>query len=307
MRPHVPLLTDAEAWRCLPPTRERAAGALPAWARALARTLPATTAAMLELDWRQRDGSPLDPVVRGKMRYVAALANDSLLSLPQIEDDLRRAGVASSELAILRQPSKTWPMDERGRLVFAHKMTKAAHTVIDEEVEELVRVHGEANVVAMVLLLAYANFQDRLVASLGVELEPAPPLQVRFDRAAFEMKPQPRVSPTEAVNEHGSIFEEAEWKELAFADLQRSLSAQKDRPGRVRIPSWAEVERVIRPEVKPPQPLRIQWSLVCHGYQPDLAAGWIGCTRAFGVESEQDRVFEESLFWVVTRSLRCFY
>ena len=34
---------------------------------------------------------------------------------------------------------------------------------------------------------------------------------------------------------------------------------------------------------------------------------WIKTTRTFGSESKQDRVFEESLFWVVTRSLRCFY
>ena len=30
-------------------------------------------------------------------------------------------------------------------------------------------------------------------------------------------------------------------------------------------------------------------------------------TRSFGEEAKQDRVFEESLFWVVTRSLACFY
>ena len=57
----------------------------------------------------------------------------------------------------------------------------------------------------------------------------------------------------------------------------------------------------------PPPPVRIRWSLVCSGYQPELAAGWSACTRAFGEEAKQDRVFEESLFWVVTRSLQCFY
>jgi len=29
--------------------------------------------------------------------------------------------------------------------------------------------------------------------------------------------------------------------------------------------------------------------------------------RTFGQEAKQDRVFEESLFWVVTRSIDCFY
>jgi hypothetical protein len=45
----------------------------------------------------------------------------------------------------------------------------------------------------------------------------------------------------------------------------------------------------------------------CIGYQPELAAAWSACTRAFGREANQDRVFEESLFWVVTRTLQCFY
>ena len=54
-------------------------------------------------------------------------------------------------------------------------------------------------------------------------------------------------------------------------------------------------------------PLRIRWSLVCMGYQPELTLAWFACTRAFAEEAKQDRVFEESLFWVVTRSLQCFY
>ena len=43
------------------------------------------------------------------------------------------------------------------------------------------------------------------------------------------------------------------------------------------------------------------------GYQPELAAAWSACTRAFGEEAKQDRVFEESLFWIVTRTIHCFY
>jgi hypothetical protein len=43
------------------------------------------------------------------------------------------------------------------------------------------------------------------------------------------------------------------------------------------------------------------------GYQPELAAAWSSCTRNFGEEAKQDRVFEESLFWVVTRTIHCFY
>ena len=55
------------------------------------------------------------------------------------------------------------------------------------------------------------------------------------------------------------------------------------------------------------KPLKIRWSLVCMGYQPELTLAWLHAMRTFGEESKQDRVFEETLFWVVTRSLNCFY
>src|SRR3954470_17837552 len=50
-RPRVPLLSDAEAWSHLPTAEVGSGQRLPAWARAVARSLPRTTAAMLRLDW----------------------------------------------------------------------------------------------------------------------------------------------------------------------------------------------------------------------------------------------------------------
>jgi hypothetical protein len=38
-----------------------------------------------------------------------------------------------------------------------------------------------------------------------------------------------------------------------------------------------------------------------------LAAAWAACGHAFDKEAEQDPVFDQSLFWVVTHSVRCFY
>jgi hypothetical protein len=73
------------------------------------------------------------------------------------------------------------------------------------------------------------------------------------------------------------------------------------------VPAWKDVRKHLPPDRQSGKPLRIKWSLVCMGYQPELAAGWSACTRAYGEEARQDRVFEESLFWVVTRTLECFY
>ena len=99
-----------------------------------------------------------------------------------------------------------------------------------------------------------------------------------------------------------------EWKTFDFDALQRQMDGQRQRSPRIDVPSWDDVQKRL-PEgyPRPKQPLGIRWSLVCLGYQPELAAGWGACTRAFGEEAKQDRVFEESLFWVVTRSLQCFY
>ena len=87
---------------------------------------------------------------------------------------------------------------------------------------------------------------------------------------------------------------------MVTADVRQELGAA------VRVESDAETERV--PAVRGRgAPIRIRWSLVTMGYQPEMAAAWSACTRAFGQEAKQDRVFEESLFWIVTRTIHCFY
>ncbi|MEX2559485.1 MAG: deiodinase family protein, partial [Pirellulales bacterium] len=98
-----------------------------------------------------------------------------------------------------------------------------------------------------------------------------------------------------------------QWLAMDFAALQDQLEAQRNRRSRIRVPSWEEVRALVAPGSSGGPPVRIGWSLVCAGYQPELAKGWSACTRAFGEESKQDRVFEESVFWVITRSIDCFY
>ena len=305
--PNVPVPDDAEAWKHLPPAVRGAGQPLPAWARALARPLPATTAAMLELDRLHRAGGFLEPKLRGKMRWVAAHANRSPYGEAQAAADLRRAGATDDEIAALAGDVAGLPADERPPLVFARKMTLAAHSVTDAEVAKLIRRHGEKDVVAMVLLLAYANFQDRLVA--GARLAGRGAIRRRRSTCSFAAASRRRPAAAAASNSrpparrvrrrsptrNGRLFD--------FAALQKNLQAQRDRPGRIRVPTWEEVAKQLPPATPRPRPVRIKWSLVCSGYQPQLAAGWSACTSAFREEAKQDRVFEESLFWVVTR--RC--
>jgi hypothetical protein len=95
------------------------------------------------------------------------------------------------------------------------------------------------------------------------------------------------------------------------------MDQQKARKSRIRVPSHEQFEERSKPfRTNNPAArdkavrqgrVRIIWTLVCGGYQPELANAWGQCTSAFRAEAKQDRVFEECLFWVVTRSIDCFY
>jgi alkylhydroperoxidase family enzyme len=303
-----PILDNARAWKLLPPAEKGAGKPLPVWARATAASLPSTTAAMLELDYRHRALSPLPPLMRGKIRWVAARASGCAYTQIQAEDDLRRAGLDDAGCAALNGDWAKLPDEERALLTFARQMTEVAHSVSDEQVKELIERHGEGEVVAMVLLLAYASFQDCLILALGITPAaqgPLPPLEVQFQKPA-KLSPQPRrTMPSPAKVDTVNL--DSEWTALKFEDLQQRMDEQRARKPRIRVPSWDEVRPKLPTGVKPAKPLRIRWSLVCAGYQPELANGWSACTRAFGQEAAMSRVFEESLFWVVTRAMTCFY
>ncbi len=309
--PRVEALNDAEAWRCLPAVEQGGNPPLPIWARVLARSLPRTTVAMLELDRLHRAKSPLGPVLAGKLRLVAAEANRCAYSRAFAAADLRRAGLDDAGLKAVAGDHSRLPSSEAAALDFARKLTLTADQVTDDDVARLMTDYGPAKVTAIVLLLAHANFLDRLLLALDVPVEPGgplAPLEVRFSKSAATIIPgriKPRGKAAPAVPER---VDDPEWGSVNFDDLQKSLNGQKARPGRVRVPSWEEVLKALPPGYPAPKrPLRIRWSLVCLGYQPELAAGWSACTRAFGEEANQDRVFEESLFWVVTRQIHCFY
>ena len=81
---------------------------------------------------------------------------------------------------------------EKAALEFARKMTVNSASVTDDEFAALVKHYGEKTVAAMVLTMAYANFQDRLVLCLGSPIEPGgplPPLDVVFAPGAHGQRP----------------------------------------------------------------------------------------------------------------------
>jgi alkylhydroperoxidase family enzyme len=314
----VTTLDDEDTWKRLPatePTDEpqaTQARPLPSWARAFAGTLPRTTAVMLELDYLHRVQSPLDPLLRGRLRWVAAHANHCGYSEAVALADLRRAGMNEAAARALEADDfRDLPSAEREALAFARKMTLAADSVTDEEVAHLLSVHGERQVAAMVLLLAYANFQDRLLLALNLPLEgdgPIPPVAVKFvKKLDGSAAPRPRQPQFGASPEPSANLIDAEWRSLDAAALQQAMAAQRMRQPRIPVPAWDDIRPNLPAWYPANRPSRIRWSLVCLGYQPELSANWLLCLKTFADEAKQDRVLEESIFWVITRAVHCFY
>jgi alkylhydroperoxidase family enzyme len=293
-----PALSDADAWAALPDRVRGTECPLPVWARVLARTLPHTTAAMLELDHLHRTRSPLGPILRGQVRWAAARANRSPYGEAYALADLRAAGASETDLRALTEDQTALPDETRAVVAFARRLASAADTLSDGEVARLVARYGEKQVVAIVLCVAHANFQDRLLLTLGATVEPGgplPPLDVRFARRTFASgsKTPPRLPPpmSPAPPTVGGLAD-PDWAPQELAALKSGLDAQKVTRPRIALPDVRGVNR---------------WGLVGQTYQPELAAGWSACTQAFGEEADQDPVFEQSVFWVVTRTTRCFY
>lgn len=299
----LPALSRHEAWRRLP----REMPPLPTWARILAEPLPRTTAAMLHLDHVHRAANPLDPVLRAKIRWMAADANRCAYSRAAAEADLKRAGVSEEEIRRLAGDHSELSAREQAALHFARQMTLKASEVTDEEFAELLAHFGPADVVAMVHTLAHANFQDRIFLALGVSVEPGgalPPLDTHTDpenSSDTEAPPRPAwdelqvtASPQTAVP--------ADWLERSFDDLQKSLEGQKARASRIPVPDEEALGEHMSLARK-----KIIWTRVSAGYQPELTLAWFDCMGTFQQEAELDPVFANSMFWVITRSNDCFY
>ncbi len=313
-------LSDEECWRRLPPTERGAGQPLPSWARALAGSIPRTTASLLRVDYVHRARNPLDPKLRAEMRSVAAHANHCAYAEEYALADGRRAGLDDEAIAALHRGdvSRKSPA-EKAALEFARKVTVNSASVTDDEFAALVKHYGEKTVAAMVLTMAYANFQDRLLLCLGSPMEPGgplPPLDVVFAPGALITRPPataPGTPPSSlaASGTHSSgkdLIEDApEWTSLSYDELQVRLETQRNKVTRVRVPSWEEVERGLPPDFTTRN--RVVWNLVCLGHQPELAAAWETYLRTSSIETrdKMDRVFSQSLFWVTTRAMNCSY
>jgi alkylhydroperoxidase family enzyme len=314
--PRFPLLTNAEAWARLPAAASRNGQPLPSWARMLTVELPRGTAALLQLDLAHRTKSPVAPALRASMRWVAAHANRCPYAQAEAAADARRAGLDDARLAALGHESfPGWSEADRAALEFARKMTAESDEVTDAEFAALVAHFGAKQAAAMVLLLAYANFQDRLLLCLGAPMEPAgpiPPVDVSFASEAFVVKTTPPaaldLAPLPEPTGADLLEDDPAWRALSYDALQERLETQRRKPTRLPIPSWDEVACGL-PEGVMQKPSDIVWLRICMGYAPELAVPFEVLLRTVGAELSPrwDRLFAVSLFWVTTRAMQCPY
>ena len=307
---------DEACWKLLPPAEAGAGQPLPSWARRLAGTLPRTTAAMLQLDLAQRSRSPVDPGLRAAMRWVAAHANHCAYAEAYADFDARRAGLDAAALEGLHRGDRAaFTPPERAALEFARKMTVDSDSVTDEEFAALVKDFGANRAASMVLLLAYANFQDRLLLCLGAEVEPGgprPPVEVAFSPAALTVKTTPppplRKDPLPRPTGKDLVADDPDWSAVTYEALQGRLEAQRRKPTRLRIPEWDEFAGKL-PAGMFRKPSDIVWYRIVFGYAPELAVPFEYVMRTAGAEAapKYDRIFGSSLFWVTTRAIHCPY
>jgi alkylhydroperoxidase family enzyme len=298
-----PTLEGPDAWAKLPPRQNPP---LPDWARVLSGPLPKTTAKMLELDTLHREKNPLGPVLSAKLRAAVAERLRSRYGAAVARADLERAGLTESEAFDAgRKPASA---EERLALSFAVKLTEEGHAITDEEFLELLDCYGPAKATAIVHTVAYANFHNRILLALGVRGESpvVPPVAVKFDTDTWKTTApaRPPWDDVKSVSAEGPRVR-VEWSNHELEDLKSTLEKQKNRKLRVPLPDRALFKNLAGREKQ--QAETIVWMTVSAGYQLEMTRAWFACLQAFYEEGSIDRVFGNSMFWVVTRTNDCFY
>ena len=125
-------------------------------------------------------------------------------------------------------------------------MTVDASRVTDALVADIKATYGGEKLVAMVLLLASANFQDRIILGLGLPPEdggPIPPLEVKIRPRGRESgkcrSEQIRATGSARSNRQGRRSRNG--RSSTSTPSRRVSRDQKANAGRIRVPTLEEV------------------------------------------------------------------
>lgn len=285
---------------------------LPVWAERLAETLPESTLALLELDYRHRRLNPLGAAQAAKLRWIVADALGSSYGRQSAEFDLRGEGWSDEELSTWTRDWNATESPDREVLQFARQLTVAGHAVTDEAVASLLGQSDPETVVAMVHTVAFANFQNRLHMGIldegSVEAHLGPVLPPSGWQTGDGLELPSRRSIDEAnqiAQDLNLMVPPLDWGTVNLPLIKTKLTAQTQRSLRVPLPELSRLDFL--PEEERRRSEKVIWSRVSLSYQPELTQGWFKLMRTFRRETELDRVFSNSMFWVVTRANECFY
>lgn len=295
-------LAEDKAWARLP----HANPSLPEWAKKLAGPLPKTTARMLELDYLQRERNPLGKELSSLIRWTVADALKSPFGKKTAEEDLSQKKPASDWVGMLAESGKL-PPNARVVADFARKLTLAGYTVTDEEFAEVLRLHGPEKTTAIVHSVAYANFHNRVVLGLGAGGEPTAAISLKFppDKLAkVESPTRPPWDDLKSTQANGLTIK-PDWDRAGASEIDTRLEQQKARTLRIPLPDVSRFAAFPPKERENAQ--RVLWTTVSAGYQPELTRSWFAARALYLEEAKVDRVFTNSMFWVVTRTNNCFY
>jgi len=326
LRAEWPIAVSNEiAWKLLPPSDGARTDELPIWARMMVSEMPRTTAAYLELDRSQRTLGAVAPGLRAACRFVTANANRCAYSIATARTDAKSAQVPAEKWSTIEDESwKSWSDDERLALDFAKQMAMDSDGISDDFFSNLVSKFGESAAACMVLHSAYANFQDRFLLCLQISRENAnglSPVNARFDPAGLVSTTTPPPKPAtsnsvatpdpanpSAVTAKPTSKKSMNYTWLPFDGLQERLVQQRKRKTRLPIPEWDAIAPKL-PVGLMDKPSAIVWYRIAFGYASELAVPFEIYMRTAGSEVSKnwDRVFGNSIFWIVTDAMKCPY
>ncbi len=135
----------------------------------VAREMPRTAAAFIELDYAHRVEVPSNLSSEPPCVWTAASANQCPYTMEVAAYDAKQAGVSAEKWKSLTSGDRSlWSKTERAALDFADGMSRDSDGITDEQFAFIEKELGSRVVASMVLHMAYANFQDRLIHCLGL-------------------------------------------------------------------------------------------------------------------------------------------
>ena len=323
--PWPPVISNDASWKLLPGTNGGRGEQLPTWARMMVTELPKTTAAFLELDRSQRTQGAIAPYLRAAIRFVAAKENQCRYTMESSRFDGRVAGVDSGKWSTLEDGSYAgWTIKEKLALEFSRLMTVDSDSISDETFAKLVEQFGAESVACMVLHAAYANFQDRFLLCLNAPLEsngPLPPFRTPFVSTELVSKTTPpkttetkgvkapsELSPSSIRPSGTQTADSNQLTWLPYDQLQSRLELQRKRKTRLPILDWTAIASKLPPGLMD-KPSDIVWYRIAFGYASELAVPFEYYMRTAGAEVSMnwDRIFGNSVFWMVTDAMKCPY